>query len=528
MRTCALCLLFAAAASSAPTPAAARVVIVGVDGGSWNLIDRASERGELPNLSALRARGVEAELSVVEPVSSPAVWTSLATGRTPDAHGIKHFYVTRHDVRVPTIWERLAAADLRVGLYDWLVTWPPRTLPAGFVIPGWLRRDASVVPRDLFARARVEPYAYSVEKVRTPEEFVANCREELREKPGRFVALLRAFDPDVAGVTFYSVDASAHRLWEDAFPEDFDPGEATPDARFAGAIDEVLRGVDVAIGEIAAALGPEDTLIVASDHGFQASDEVNRVWQTELADWTAAEGLDPKRDGFEVAGGFGFAILRVLPGPFAEREATLARLTELLSSARSPDGEPLFGVEVLDAAPRPPGAERPFGAWLRQLGLQIYLWWLDVEFDEPAHAWVFGLHLDEALAPLWPEGQVRLGARTVPIRGFTYPHEFSGTHAPIGIFVAMGRGIRPLEGRTSLSVLDIAPLVFWLAGQPIPDDLEGQLPERILDPALLAASPPRLVPAASLAVLADDAPAPAATAGDEEIRERLRSLGYAE
>jgi predicted AlkP superfamily phosphohydrolase/phosphomutase len=509
-------------------PASARVVIVGVDGASWNLIDPLAERGELPNLSALRARGVEADFAVVEPVSSPAVWTSLATGRDPDAHGVTHFYVTRRDVRVPAMWDRLAAAELRVGLYDWLVSWPPREFPGGFAIPGWLRRDDRVAPADLFARAGVAPYAYSVDDVRTPEEFVANCREELREKPGRFVKLLEAFDADVAGVTFYSVDASSHRFWEDAFPGDFDPGEASPDARYAGAIGEMLRGVDAAIGEIAAALGPEDTLVVASDHGFEASGEVRRVWQTEVEDWVAREGLDPERDGFEVASGFAFVILRVRPGPFAEREATLARLTDMLSSARTPEGDPLFGVEVLDSIERPPGAERPWSVWLRQLGLRLYLWWLDVEFDEPAHAWVFGLHRDEALEPLWPDGEVQLGERALPIRDFTYPHEFSGAHNPTGVFVAAGRGIRTLEGRVSLSVLDVAPLVFWLAGQPIPDDLEGRLPEEILDPALLAASPPRVVPAASVPVLADEAPAPAGEAGDEEILERLRSLGYAE
>ena len=82
----------------------------------------------------------------------------------------------------------MAAAGRRVGLYDWLVTWPPRTLPGGFVIPGWLRRDERVTPPDLFARAGLTPYFYAVDRFRTRESWRENARRELREKPVRALA----------------------------------------------------------------------------------------------------------------------------------------------------------------------------------------------------------------------------------------------------------------------------------------------------------------------------------------------------
>lgn len=130
--------------------AEARVTLIGVDGASWNLIDPMLASRELPNLAALIARGATANLETVEPLTSPVVWTSIATGRSPAAHGVTDFLATRLSIRSPSSFERLAHSGLRVGLYDYLVTWPPAALNNGFAIPGWLRRDPSVTPTDVW------------------------------------------------------------------------------------------------------------------------------------------------------------------------------------------------------------------------------------------------------------------------------------------------------------------------------------------------------------------------------------------
>ncbi|MGH0030360.1 MAG: alkaline phosphatase family protein [Myxococcota bacterium] len=505
----------------------ARVVVVGVDGASWSRIDPMLAAGELPALAALAERGVTADLATVEPVISPVVWTSIATGRSPDAHGITHFYAQRTHIAVPTVWSRLAAAGLRVGVYDWLVGWPPAAYPGGFSIPGWLRLDESVHPPDVYARAGVAPYRYGMETTRTPEQFVDNCRRELAHKPDTFNALARAFDLDVGAVSFYSVDASSHRFWDDAFPEAFPSGVARPDPRHAGQIDDVYRGVDAGLATIAAALGPADHLLLASDHGFQADDEIGRRWEIDAAGWFERSGFDAARDGIEVRGGFVFVVVRVLPGDFATREATLERVTAQLGSARTLGGEPLLEVNVLDVAERPPGHERSLLDRLRQWRVRAFLWWMGVTFDDPAHAYAFGRLRDDVLLPLWPEGEIRLGDETVPLAGFAYPHEFSGTHHPTAVFLAAGPAIARRPERTALSVLDVAPLLLYLAGQPVPDDLEGQLRSDLLDPAWLAAHPVRRVPAEALPPL-PEAPAAEEAADDAAILERLRSLGYAE
>src|SRR5262245_25748358 len=82
-----------------------RVVLIGLDGASWNLLAPMVESGELPNFKALMDRGVSADLASVEPYLSPPVWTSIATGRKPAAHGVDFFYANRYSIKVPTMWD---------------------------------------------------------------------------------------------------------------------------------------------------------------------------------------------------------------------------------------------------------------------------------------------------------------------------------------------------------------------------------------------------------------------------------------
>ena len=181
---------------------------------------------------------------------------------------------------------------------------------------------------------------------------------------------------------------------------------------------------------------------------------------------------------------------------------------------------------MLDAAPRPPGRERTLLERLRQRAVRLAAWWLfDVEFGTDAHAYVLARPDAAALDPLWPGGRVAGEGGEWPIEAVAAPDDFTGRHHPTAVFLAAGGPIRPRAERLQLSVLEIAPLIAHLAGAPLPDDLERPLPEALLDPVWLAAHPPEVVPAASL-------PAPPrpgagdAGAGEEALRERLRSLGY--
>jgi hypothetical protein len=516
----------AVALGSSAAHAAPRVVIVGVDGASWSVIDPLLAQEKLPNLAKLIARGAHAELATVEPVISPVVWTSIATGQPPATHGIGDFFGDAREIASPTIFERLAVQGLRVGTYEWLVSWPPRALPGGFVIPDWLRRDGSLAPPDVFARAGVDDYRYSNTGISTRDGFRRSSFRELAARPARWNALARAFDLHAGAVSFYALDALSHRFWGDSYPEQFDADAPPPrEPRYAGLITDAYVAFDRALGEIAAALPPESALIVVSDHGFEAAPEWRRVWSFQLRRALADAKLAEGPSSFEL-GEFAVPVARITPGAFAEREALQERVVAFFEQATTEAGEPLFDVWRLDSAARPEGSERGWLDRLAQWSFRVIARFTrSVEFSDDAHGWVVALPNDEALERVWPNGRVRIAGKLRPARELAFADGFSGAHHPTAVFIAAGGAIRPEPARGNLSVLDVAPLYAYLAGAKIPDDLSGRFPGELIEPRALAARPAERVRAASLARL----PAPIApTIADAELVERLRAMGYVE
>jgi predicted AlkP superfamily phosphohydrolase/phosphomutase len=98
-----------------------RLLILGLDGATWTVLDPMRRRGLMPNLDALLARAAHGTLrSIVPPVTS-AAWTTVMTGCGPARHGVfdHRYYDTaagqmkvNHSgrVRVPTFWHQISQA----------------------------------------------------------------------------------------------------------------------------------------------------------------------------------------------------------------------------------------------------------------------------------------------------------------------------------------------------------------------------------------------------------------------------------
>ncbi|MDP6243751.1 MAG: alkaline phosphatase family protein, partial [Myxococcota bacterium] len=66
-----------------------RVLVIGIDGASLRVIQPLMQQGRLPHLESIAQKGVSGPLKSHHPLLSPRVWTSVATGKEPDKHGIK-------------------------------------------------------------------------------------------------------------------------------------------------------------------------------------------------------------------------------------------------------------------------------------------------------------------------------------------------------------------------------------------------------------------------------------------------------
>ena len=140
----ALLAAFLVAVTGSSAPPRPRVVVVGWDGADWGLLDALVKEGKLPHLARLVSRGRTYNLSTFEPMASPLIWTTIATGRTPVDHGVADFQendpvnrvsrpVTSRSRRVPALWNAASARGITVGIVGWWATWPAEKVK-GFLV----------------------------------------------------------------------------------------------------------------------------------------------------------------------------------------------------------------------------------------------------------------------------------------------------------------------------------------------------------------------------------------------------------
>ena len=112
-----------------------KILIIGADGLDWDRVDARIAEGRMPNVERLRRDGASGILHSRLPYFSPIIWTSMATGKTEEKHGIHGFMAKRNeakgstltgssDRRVKAFWGIFSEAEKTVGVINWLVTWP--------------------------------------------------------------------------------------------------------------------------------------------------------------------------------------------------------------------------------------------------------------------------------------------------------------------------------------------------------------------------------------------------------------------
>jgi predicted AlkP superfamily phosphohydrolase/phosphomutase len=130
--------------SRRPIPTVRRLVLLGLDGASPNLLEPLVEQGKLPAFQRLMREGSYGPLQSFRPGKSGVIWTSIATGKTMLKHGILDWtFVNDEGLTVPyqdsgrrvkTYWEILAERGFSTGTINWWVTHPPRAVPNGYVV----------------------------------------------------------------------------------------------------------------------------------------------------------------------------------------------------------------------------------------------------------------------------------------------------------------------------------------------------------------------------------------------------------
>lgn len=272
-----------------PSPAR-RLLAVGLDGATFDLLDPLIEAGDLPFLGGLLARGRRARLTSVFPPKTIPAWYSFATGRDPGELGIFGFTepdggpgrsrVVQTFRPAEAIWDRLSRRGVRVGVLNF----PLRAgYPLnGFIVPGMLTERPQTYPtglRDELETALGGPYLPELPPYRESD------RAGWLDLAGRGVAqqaaatefLVDRFRPDFLFVLIRETDRVQHQHWAEL---------DRPVARIPDDLRQFYRGVDAAVARIDGAfrsVGDPATTVVLSDHGHGAarSDFFTNRWLEE-------------------------------------------------------------------------------------------------------------------------------------------------------------------------------------------------------------------------------------------------------
>ncbi len=329
------------------------LLVLGLDGADWDIIDPLIARDELPHLARLAREGVRARLRTIAPILSPVVWTSVATGKLPAKHGIFDFLAAAADGtpvpvtstlwRARPFWDVLGDGGVPVAVTAWWATWP------AYPVNGALVTDR--IAYQLFREVVNEPAAGDDARGKTWPQGLYRQIEPLIVRPdaigderlARYVDLaalgprsaddaerLNELRTVLASTATYeaigtellarrpsglhclyneSTDTAAHLFMPFRPPrrEGVDPRQARA---FGGVVDAVYREADAMLGRLLERVGPGWNVLVLSDHGFKhganrpASDP--RISHGPAADWHDRFGVlvlwgPDVRQGVEVA-----------------------------------------------------------------------------------------------------------------------------------------------------------------------------------------------------------------------------------
>jgi len=502
-----------------------RVLVVGWDGATFDLIDPMLEAGRLPNLARLIEDGATARLESTRIPISSAAWPTIATGVGPGEHGVYDFLrptegswdarlVSARDVDAPPLWRILSRRGRRVHVFGVPVTFPPEpvegTLVAGMLSP----EDADYAwPPGTADALRARGFVPDVGLWRRDEATDLDAvRAQVELKRDVLVELLEDRDWSLAFLAFKSLDVLCHR----------------PDLRLDGpeiaAHMELLDGV---LGDLVAAAGEGATVVVLSDHGFARYPQVFNVHRWLIDEGFARPAPDASMERPRGAPNLGVARATA-------RSERLAGLDLAATRAVAEVAEGPFGAIRVPRAGREPGAtataaeaeatlqdvERALRAVTTPAGGPLVLdVWRGAELYP-------GPHADLVVPELVFRTDESYRCITDPLAPALAPSPIAfPDHALDGVLVVGGARARHASERGRAVLLDVAPTILLALDEPVPSTMQGTVRADLL--AIDAT--PRRIDAAADPSLVPTREAFADVPGSEqsaEVVSRIGEIGY--
>jgi len=560
------------AATHLDTANSQRVLVIGLDGGTFALLDPLIGQGLMPHLKALLEGSSYGPLeSTVPPLTSPA-WTSFVTGKNPGKHGILLF--TSPDVASgepilansqlidgPTLWDLAGDGGKQVVTINVPMTYPARPVN-GIMITGMMTplHAAFTYPADLVDRyPGLGDYVIDVNSagrqhdVNIDDLFIASPRayiDQVDEMRARRTAvaleMLRRESWQLFTLVYTGLDRLCHMMWQDLYA--LATGRSKVPVRYGQRLVDYIRNLDQDLGKFFDAVGEDTHIVLMSDHGF--GPRASRRFY--LNAWLQQAGLLAVQGEGRVQSQAGYWLTRLKDGRWSKITRWLARAlpTRLRGKLRRQANQnqralidrektraqavmmagSVAGIQLADDLSRSDkeaivdGLQRDLLAVVDpQSGERI------VREIIPSRDVYSGPHVDEFPELILIANEQYEVVNTLVDRGYAAPMVMqarTGDHRPDGIFVLHGKHARTGQLRERWWIPDVSATILYLLGVPLPDDLDGRVVSEAIERRFLEQNPVQTVPAGKVAQRRSTLDTE--QQDQEAVMARLRGLGYIE
>ncbi len=553
-----------------------RLAVIALDGASPELIRRWAEAGDLPHLAHLINKGVFGPLrSVIPPVTGSA-WGSFVTGVLPGRHGVfewlrrgtdtyKLNLVDSKALPFPTLFEWLSQHGIRVGAMSVPLSFPIRPV-SGFVVSDLLTPPGAgyTYPKELqSALERETGRSYPLAPPPWPGRprairWLEMLKESLKSRAQAALYLAQSQQWDFFMLHVMETDSVQHQMFHqiDKIPRRryrLDLGERNP-------VLEIYRLCDELVGRLIAAFGDETDVMIISDHGFGP-----HLFNLHLNTWLMHQGFLRLKKNLSTS----FKKILFEMGICPENLYPVEENLRLLGKARSQQAYDWLGRFALSTQNIDWSKTQAYS--YGNIG-QIYLnrvgrepqgivsndqsEMILAQIEAGLRAWINPVNQEPVVESIYRKSKAyteralerapdlvflpRDGYSPMGLSEFlsnkmiSHPVAHSGWHRMDGVFIGCGRPFVP-DSRTKLNLIDLFPVICRMMKIPAPDHIDGKIPQGLLQDFLVN----NLINQSNTEITAglahnttkknqrEEPAQPSLTeAEEEEIRERLKGLGY--
>lgn len=493
-----------------------KVLIIGLDGFTWDLGRRFMANDIMPNLAHLVQQGCHGNLKSVMPYETCPAWTAFQTGCMPGKTGVFTFFNYNRQTKkiglnnysyiaVPTLWELLTRANRKIVSINMPVTSPPPEVN-GIIVPGLLCPELSadtVYPSEVYEKyiaSRKDYRIVDMSPADTLEEFVQHQVTVEKARCEAALEIMKDTPWDLFSLQMQSTDHLQHVLWWalDSASPDFCPESH-------GRALQLYRCCDESVGRLIKAAGEDTLVFVVSDHGFCGVKHsfLPNIWlrnkgylnlcpEKPQNQWDRMKSAFPSLKFLARSGG---RVMRSIKGLkkdrrlYCERDLVfLDQYVDIESSSAIVFGG-LGGVLYLngDATQRKGLAQKIKAEIMVDLGPGSPV---PVVAEVLTGQEQYGGELNEDQLPdlilrlcdgvyttPFPLGDEPVIANKLSRTSF-YTDKQGGTHTQDGILIVQGPGVKQnqsVDGR----LIDVVPSILAYLGLPIPKHLDGKILEEI-------------------------------------------------